>query len=76
MQDVLFGTLSQVLQIDSSICRGSALHGLEHLHHPETIVMIDDVIQSNPELAEQLTEYINVIRGRDPLWMKGAKPDE
>jgi len=76
MQDVLFGTLSRVLLIDSSICRGSALHGLEHLHHPETMVLIGGVIQSHPELAEQLTGYADVIRGRDPLWMRSAKPGD
>jgi len=51
MQDVLFGTLSEVVLIDSSNCRGSALHGLEHLHRPETSALIDGLIRSRPELA-------------------------
>jgi hypothetical protein len=74
MQDVLFGALSEVVLIDSTICRGSALHGLEHLHHPETLVLIDGLIRSHPELAQELTEYADGIRGRDPLWMRVAGP--
>jgi len=62
MQDVMFGTLSHVMLIDSSICRGSALHGLEHLHHPETLALIDGLIRSHPELAEELTQYADGIR--------------
>jgi hypothetical protein len=74
MQDVLFGALSEVVLIDSSICRGSALHGLEHLHHPETLALIDGLIRSHPEIAEELTEYADRIRGGDPLWMRVARP--
>ena len=74
MQDVLFGTLSEVVLIDSPICRGSALHGLEHLHHPETLALIDGLIRSHPELARELTEYADGIRGRDPLRMRVARP--
>lgn len=76
MQDVLFATLSEVLLIDSSICRGSALHGLEHLHHPNTMALVDGVIKSHPELAKQLRGWADVTRGRDPLWMRGAKHDK
>ena len=76
MQDVLFETLSEVLLIDSSICRGSALHGLEHLHHPETMALIDSVIRGHPELAGELATYATSIRGQDPLWMRGIKPGE
>lgn len=74
LQDVLFGALSEVLLIDSSLCRGSALHGLEHLHHPDTLALIDGLIRSHPELAQELTEYADSIRGRDPLWMRVARP--
>jgi hypothetical protein len=66
MQDVIFGTLSQVMLIDSSICRDSALHGLEHLHHPDTLALIDGLIRSHPELAEELTQYADFIRNRGP----------
>jgi len=73
MQDVLFGTLCQVVLIDSSICRGSALHGLEHLHHPETLTFIDGLIRSRPDLAEELTQYADGIRGQVPFWMRSAR---
>jgi len=73
MQDVLFGALSEVVLFDSSICRASALHGLEHLHHPETLAWIDGLIPSHPDIAEELTEYADGIRGRDPMWMRVAR---
>jgi hypothetical protein len=76
MQDVMLGTLSQVMLIDSSICRGSALHGLEHLHHPETLALIEGLILSHPELAEELTQCADGIRNRDPLWMRDARPGD
>jgi hypothetical protein len=40
LQDIYFQTLAKVLAIDSWICQGAALHGLGHLHHPETANLI------------------------------------
>jgi hypothetical protein len=70
MQDVLFQTLSDVLRLDSTICIGSALHGLEHLHHPETKQLMDDFLKAHPDLDELLKTYAKAIGQDDPLWMR------
>jgi len=53
MQDVMFETLSQILAIESEICQGSALHGLSHLHHPKTGVVIERYLSSRPSLPRE-----------------------
>ena len=44
LQDILFETLTRILTIDSDTCQGAALHGLGHLHHPETVDIIERFI--------------------------------
>ena len=70
MQDVLFETLSEVLTLDSAICRGSALHGLEHLHHPETRMLIGTFLSDHPDLAMEWKDYLQRICRDKPLWMQ------
>lgn len=41
MQDVMFETLVKILRLESVNCQYAALHGLGHLHHPETQEAID-----------------------------------
>jgi hypothetical protein len=36
MQDVMLETLSQILHLQSLSCQVDALHGVGHLHHPDT----------------------------------------
>jgi len=52
MQDVMFDTLIKILGVDSKICQGAALHGLSHLHHPETKNIIEIYLGRNPLLSE------------------------
>ena len=40
MQDVMFETLSKILDLDSEACQKAALHGLGHLRHPSTETVI------------------------------------
>src|SRR5579862_2765031 len=40
MQDVMFETLAQILKLESAQCQADALHGLGHLHHPNTANLI------------------------------------
>jgi len=68
MQDVFFHTLSDALQLDSTICIGSALHGLEHLHHPETKQLMDRFLDASPNLDESLKSDAQSIGHDDPLW--------
>jgi hypothetical protein len=57
MQDVMFQTLAEILTLDSQPCQAAALHGLGHLHHPETHQLIDKYITSHPSLTEAQKEY-------------------
>ena len=53
MQDVMFATLSEILSLPSEICQGAALHGLSHLHHPETAALVNRYLERNPTLGEE-----------------------
>lgn len=57
LQEIFFQTLARVLAIDSQICQGAALHGLGHLHHPETPALIERYIQDHPSLSEEWKTY-------------------
>jgi hypothetical protein len=57
MQDVIFGTLARLLQSDSVVCQSAALHGLGHLHHPETTVLIKDFVDRNSKMSDELRNY-------------------
>lgn len=57
MQDVMFETLSKILALPSSAVQASALHGLGHLHHPDTKVLVDEFLQRNPQIDPGLREY-------------------
>ena len=57
LQDVMFQTLADILFLDSQPCQASALHGLGHLHHPETQALVDRYIADHPSLAEPQREY-------------------
>lgn len=57
MQDVLFETLSRILELDSVTCQGAALHGLGHLHHPSTEQLVDTYLERRPGIDPKLKEY-------------------
>jgi hypothetical protein len=57
MQDVMFQTLTSILALDSDFCHGAALHGLGHLHHPETENLIQRFIAEHPDLSKDQREY-------------------
>ena len=57
MQDVMFETLSRILELDSPTCQGAALHGLGHLHHPDTEQLIRRYIERNKSIDPALREY-------------------
>lgn len=57
MQDVLFEVLSGLLQSDSEACQDAALHGLGHLHHPETQKLIDAYLAEHPSLSKEAKGY-------------------
>jgi hypothetical protein len=57
LQDIFFDTLVRVLAIDSWICQGAALHGLGHLHHPNTAQAVDRFIGDHPSLTDEQVKY-------------------
>jgi hypothetical protein len=57
LQDAFFHTLIKVLALDSWICQEAALHGLGHLHHPETPKVVDKFIREHPTLTEEQIAY-------------------
>jgi len=57
MQDVMFETLRKTLALDSEFCQSAALHGLGHLHHPETEQLVQQYLKQRPALDCELREY-------------------
>jgi hypothetical protein len=57
LQDIFFATLVKVLALDSWICQGAALHGLGHLHHPDTAEVASRFIRDHPSLTEEQVAY-------------------
>jgi hypothetical protein len=57
LQDIFFQTLTKVLAMDSWICQGAALHGLGHLHHPQTRELIDRFIDEHRSLTQDQKGY-------------------
>ena len=57
LQDIFFQTLAKVLAVDSWICQGAALHGLGHLHHPQTTHLIERFIAEHPSLTKEQIAY-------------------
>ena len=57
MQDVMFQTLATILYLESEDCQAAALHGLGHLHHPETQTLVDRYIGDHSLITETLREY-------------------
>jgi hypothetical protein len=57
MQDAMFQTLSGILATDSVICQGPALHGLGHLHHPDTEQVVRQYLEHRPSLTKEQREY-------------------
>lgn len=57
LQDIFFRTLIKVLAINSWTCQGAALHGLGHLHHPDTGEVISRFINEHTSLTEEQIAY-------------------
>ncbi len=57
MQDVMFETLSRILELDSVHCQDAALHGLGHLHHPLTPTVIGQFLENHPDLTKEQRDY-------------------
>ncbi|MEM6416122.1 MAG: hypothetical protein AAF720_15875 [Pseudomonadota bacterium] len=56
-QDAMFTTLRKILQLDNLDCQFAALHGLNHVAHPETETVIKQYVATHSELSEEEVEY-------------------
>jgi hypothetical protein len=57
LQNIFFRALAEVLEIDSWTCQGAALHGLGHLHHPDSKKLIERYIEEHPSLTQEQRAY-------------------
>jgi len=57
MQDVMFTTLGRILDMPSETCQTAALHGLGHLHHPDTSELVQSYLAKNPSITPDLRDY-------------------
>ena len=57
MQNAMFQTLAKILDLDSEFCQKAALHGLGHLHHPDTEALIQHFLERNPSIPYELKAY-------------------
>lgn len=57
IEQTIFETLCQILQLDSAECQGAALHGLGHLKHPSKEKAIRDFMGAHPELTDDEVDY-------------------
>jgi hypothetical protein len=63
--EAIFDALSKIIRMESSICWGSALHGLGHLSHPGKAVLINDFLQAHPAVHPDTKVYaLAAIEGR------------
>jgi hypothetical protein len=57
MQDVMFDTLVRILSLPQRSCQEAALHGLGHLHHPDTENAVQRFLNSGNAISADLKEY-------------------
>lgn len=65
IQDAMFNTLKSILELSSEECRLSALHGLGHLQHPETEMVIKNHLKINNMASEEYCHYANACIAGD-----------
>ena len=65
IQDVMFKTLAQILELDSPDCQSAALHGFNHVLHPDAKALVDDFIRRSPDLPQEYIDYAyHCVAGR------------
>lgn len=57
VRDAMFHTLTQILQLESPACQRAALHGLNHVLHPETETVVNEYLARHPALTKEDREY-------------------
>ena len=57
LQNVMFTTLLQILNLDSKDCQFAALHGLNHLKHPDNELAIRNFLAKHDDLSIEDIEF-------------------
>lgn len=57
IKQVMFETLSRILQLDAPLCQIAAIHGLGHLFHPDTPQVLLSYLEKHKEPAESVANY-------------------
>lgn len=57
IRDAMFRTLIRILNLDSHECQLSALHGLNHVQHPDTSSVISEYLARHPDLSDEDRDY-------------------
>lgn len=57
IQATMFSTLTKILQLPSKDCQAGALHGLNHVRHPDTEIVIRQYLADHPALSEDEIDY-------------------
>jgi hypothetical protein len=65
VQDVMFKALTRILGINSVNCWEGALHGLGHLRHKDTRIVIDEWLKSGVCKDKELREYAETCKTGD-----------
>lgn len=57
IRNAMFATLQRILKLASIDCQFSALHGMNHLRHPETETVVLQYLKENPTLTDEDIDY-------------------
>lgn len=59
VHQVLFEVVRDILEIEAEPCQRAALHGLNHLRHPDAPALIRDWLNRHPAVDPKLAKYAN-----------------
>jgi len=57
IQDAMHQTLCHILELKSPRCQNAALHGFNHVQHPDTEIVIRQYLKDNPSLNAEDRDY-------------------
>jgi len=67
MHNAMFETLDQILTLPSIECQRAALHGLGHLHHPDTEALVLRYLARNESINPAVRAYAKAASRFDVL---------
>ncbi|MEL0437967.1 hypothetical protein [Phycobacter sp. K97] len=67
IQNAMFETLCKILNLDAHHCQVAALHGMNHVAHPRTEIVIEDYLKTHSNLNEELRGYARLCSAGQAL---------